>query len=134
MEDRLTDKNALIFIPDISGFTKFVNSTEIDHSQHIIEELIEVLLDVNEIDLKVSEIEGDAILFYKFGKAPDPAEIARQSKSFFLNFHNYLKRIEKDSVCQCGACRTASQTHSKILFALWRNRHFTNTRAYQDRW
>ena len=38
----MAKKNALIFIPDISGFTKFVNDTDIEHSQHIIEELIEV--------------------------------------------------------------------------------------------
>lgn len=111
----MSQKNALIFIPDISGFTRFVNSTEIDHSQHIIEELLEVLLQSNEMDLKVSEIEGDAVLFYRFGEAPDPEEIAWQSKVFFLSFHNYLKQIEKDSVCQCGACSTASKLTLKFF-------------------
>jgi hypothetical protein len=111
----LNDKNALIFIPDISGFTRFINSTEIDHSKHIIEELVEVVLHANEMNLNVSEIEGDAILFYKFGEAPAPDEIARQSKIFFLNFHNYLKQIEKDSVCQCGACSTVSQLTLKFF-------------------
>ncbi len=111
----MSEKNALIFIPDISGFTRFVNETEIQHSQHIIEELLEVLLTSNEIDLQVSEIEGDAVLFYKLGEAPDPAVIARQSRIFFLNFHNYLKQIEKDSVCQCGACRMASKLTLKFL-------------------
>ena len=37
---------ALLFIPDISGFTKFVGENEIQHSRHIIEELQEVLIDV----------------------------------------------------------------------------------------
>ena len=34
-----------IFIPDITGFTSFVNQTEIEHSQHIISELLEVIID-----------------------------------------------------------------------------------------
>ena len=42
----------LIFIPDISGFTRFVNEVEIDHSRHIIQELLEVIINSN------SNIEG----------------------------------------------------------------------------
>ena len=62
--------NVLFFIPDISGFTKFVSETEIGHSQHIIKALLEVLVDSNSIGLKVSEFEGDAILFYRSGAPP----------------------------------------------------------------
>ena len=34
-------EQAIILIPDISGFTDFTSSTEIDHSAHIITELLE---------------------------------------------------------------------------------------------
>ena len=37
----------LLFVPDISGFTRFVNETEISHSRHIIAELLETLIDAN---------------------------------------------------------------------------------------
>jgi hypothetical protein len=60
----------LIFIPDISGFTRFVNEVEIDHSRHIIQELLEVIINSNKIGLEVSEIEGDAILFINMAIAP----------------------------------------------------------------
>ena len=109
------EKKALIFIPDISGFTRFVNNTEIQHSQHIIEELLEVLLDSNQLNLKVSEIEGDAILFYREGDSPLPNEIGDQIKKMFINFHSYIKIIERDTVCQCGACKTASELTLKFF-------------------
>ena len=35
------ENKGLLFIPDISGFTRFVNETEIDHSRLIIQELLE---------------------------------------------------------------------------------------------
>jgi hypothetical protein len=38
----------LIFIPDISGFTRFVNEVEIEHSRLIIQELLEILVDAQE--------------------------------------------------------------------------------------
>ena len=34
------ENSAFIFIPDISGFTKFITQTEIKHSNHIISELV----------------------------------------------------------------------------------------------
>ena len=61
------DNKGLVFIPDISGFTNFVTNTEIEHSRHVIQELLELLIDSNPLKLEISEVEGDAILFYKFG-------------------------------------------------------------------
>ena len=95
------NKNAdhtLLFIPDISGFTKFVNTTEIHHAKHIIEELLEVLIDANEIGLELSEIEGDALLFYRKGKAPNMAELLAQVQKMYVNFHAHLKNGEKISI------------------------------------
>jgi hypothetical protein len=109
------EKNALIFIPDISGFTRFVNDTEIQHSQHIIEELLEVLLSSNSLNLQVSEIEGDAILYYRMGDPPSMKELSEQVRQMFLDFHLYLQIIERDTVCQCGACRTASNLTLKFF-------------------
>jgi len=109
------EKKALIYIPDISGFTRFVNDTEIQHSQHIIEELLEIILQSNDLNFEVSEIEGDAVLFYREGDPPQPNQISRQIKNMFLNFHSYLQVIERDTVCQCGACRTASRLTLKFF-------------------
>jgi hypothetical protein len=110
-----TPKSSLIYIPDISGFTKFVTETEIDHSTHIIEELLEIIIDSNEINLKVSEIEGDAVLFYRFGEPPTAEEIVKQSKDLFIRFHEHLKLYERDRVCQCGACSTAQNLTLKMV-------------------
>ena len=86
--------NVLFFIPDIGGFTKFVNETEISHSQHVISELLELLVDSNEIGLEVSEFEGDAVLFY-CTTPPTLDKLLAQAKKMFLNFHLHLKEKEK---------------------------------------
>ena len=92
------DNGGLIFIPDISGFTRFVNQTEIEHSRYIIEELLETIINSNQLGLKVSEIEGDAILFYKFG---DPQKCR--------NWFNRLKRCSlnftgRSAIMNSGDC------------------------------
>src|SRR6187399_2447190 len=98
------ENKGLIFIPDISGFTRFVNEVEIEHSRLIIQELLEILVDANEVGLEVSEIEGDAILFYKFGDPPVIEEVYRQVEKMFCAFHQSLITYEHNRYCQCRSC------------------------------
>jgi Protein of unknown function (DUF2652) len=57
-----------IFIPDITGFTNFVNHIEIDLGVSIIKELLDEIIISNPLEVELSEIEGDAILYYKIGE------------------------------------------------------------------
>ncbi|MGI9627628.1 MAG: DUF2652 domain-containing protein [Longimicrobiales bacterium] len=105
----------LLFIPDITGFSRFVHQTEIAHSQHIIEELLEALIDANEIGMTVSEIEGDAILFHRPGPPPNMADLLAQVRSMYIAFHSYLKRYRTQRICHCGACSSASALGLKLV-------------------
>ena len=105
----------LIFIPDISGFTHFVNSVELEHSRHIIQELLEVILDANQMELNVSEVEGDAILFYKLGELPDLDIAYKQVEKMFLSFHKHLEFYESRRTCHCNACISAIHLSLKII-------------------
>lgn len=107
--------NALFFIPDIGGFTRFVTTTEISHSQHIIKELLEVLVDANQLGMLVSEVEGDAVLFVRTGKLPPFADLLSQTKKMYVDFHSYLKQFEMLRICQCGACIGASKISLKVV-------------------
>ena len=106
---------ALLYIPDISGFTKFVTQTEIEHSNEIISDLIEVIIKSNISGLRVSEIEGDSVLFYLLGRPPNVEEIINQSKRTFIDFHATLKMMERDFDCNCGACCTVSDLTLKFI-------------------
>ena len=110
----MTD-HATILIPDISGYTEFLSKTELDHSSHIINELLEVLVESNSTDCTLSEIEGDALLFYRKGEPLAFDEMTRQCLEMFRNFHSRIKLIERDSICQCGACQSASNLTMKFI-------------------
>lgn len=110
-----TAELTLLFIPDISGFTKFVHETEVSHSEHIIKELLETLIDANEMDLEISEIEGDAILFYRKGRKPTAAETLAQVQRMYTKFHACLRKYETQRICQCGACVNANSLSLKFI-------------------
>lgn len=107
--------SGLLFIPDISGFTRFISQTEIEHSRLIIQELLELLINANNTGLEISEIEGDAILFYRYGPPPDPETLYRQVERMFCEFHRNLKVYEQTRYCQCAACQSASGLTLKVI-------------------
>jgi hypothetical protein len=105
----------LLFIPDISGFTRFVTEMEIEHSRHIIQELLETLIEANQLGLEISEIEGDAILFYQFGPPPELDTVYSQVAHMFCAFHRHLLSYETRRFCQCKACTTAIDLSLKVI-------------------
>jgi hypothetical protein len=108
-------ESATILIPDISGYTEFLTKTELVHSSHIINELLEAILAANGGDFVLSEVEGDALLLYRKGKPIEGDALVRQCLSMFESFHKQIKIIERDSLCQCGACKTATNLNLKFV-------------------
>ena len=85
-----------ILIPDISGFTKFVNNIDLVSGQAITQRLLISLLRDDILDLELSEIEGDAALLYKFGKKLKPNAILRQYEAMLENFYREQDIINKE--------------------------------------
>ncbi|MCK8479385.1 DUF2652 domain-containing protein [Psychroserpens algicola] len=85
----------LICIPDISGFTRFMSDTNIELSAKVIPALLNKIIYANEIGLRVSEIEGDAILFFKKGPLPPFQDLINQCKSFFTQFYQQLEVLSQ---------------------------------------
>ncbi|NII27645.1 DUF2652 domain-containing protein [Pseudoflavitalea sp. X16] len=105
----------LLFIPDISGFTRFVNEIEIEHSRYIIQQLLEILINANQTGLEVSEIEGDAILFYKFGEPLELEALYKQVERMFCAFHQHINAYNYRRICQCKACISAVNLSLKVI-------------------
>ena len=87
-------EQGLILIPDVSGFTDFVPSICIEAGSYILRELLITIMDSNRLGMKVSEVEGDAVLFYKFGLPPQIDLIIEQYEIMLKNFREKLDAIE----------------------------------------
>jgi len=121
------DNKGLLFIPDISGFTRFVNEIELEHSHHIIQQLLEVLINANHLGFEISEIEGDAILFYKFGAPLEMDALYKQVETMFCEFHRHLNAYDHRKICQCKACVAAINLSLKVIT------HYGEFTTYQVR-
>jgi hypothetical protein len=120
-----TSRHGLIFMPDITGFTRFIHDTEIKHSQHIISELLELITHETEPYFVTSEIEGDAVLSYRFGNDLNLETLIILSEKIFVKFHQHLKFYDRDRICDCGACTYTKNLSLKFII------HFGNITVYK---
>lgn len=106
---------ATIYIPDISGFSKFVNETEITHGQEIVAELLESIIETNTLAMDISEVEGDAIIFYHFGEPIKPMQFYNQSVEILKQFHKKIELLNNEIKCECGACKAINGLTLKFI-------------------
>jgi len=85
----------IICIPDFIGFTKFVYGHPLPVGQYITQQLLKVLMDGNKRFFNVSEIEGDAILFYKYAKKPNLKGLYKQLNTMFEAFASERSRLSE---------------------------------------
>lgn len=111
----MPETNTTILIPDISGFTEFMTSTELSHGSHVINMLIQAMLKAVDDEYEISEIEGDAIILIKKGPAPALKEIQDSCLRIFNAFHYQRKWMQLHAICPCGACLCADKLSLKFI-------------------
>ena len=122
MNDQATHQ-VLLIIADISGYTKFMVSSdlEIEHSQHVISELIQTIIRQIEIPLEVSKLEGDAVFLYVIKDNDtftwqDIRKVTGEKLILFFDaFHEKLQELGAHSSCPCGACSNLHALKLKIV-------------------
>lgn len=111
----MAETNATILIPDISGFTEFMTTTELSHSSRAIHMLIDAMLNAIGEEYEVSEIEGDAVLLIKKGPAPSKKEILGICLKIFNAFHSQRMWMQQYTICPCGACKAIINLTLKFI-------------------
>ncbi|SEM79877.1 Protein of unknown function [Mucilaginibacter gossypiicola] len=108
------DHRGTIFIVDISGYSKFVAETENEAGSLIICALLESIIEANRLSFNISEIEGDAILFYRHGPAFPVKDILAQFEIMLQAFKNKLETF-KDNFPQTSALSIKLVVHYGVI-------------------
>lgn len=88
-------QEGIILIPDFSGFTEFVFNTKLYTGEYIVRQLLSTLIDVNDQYFEISEIEGDAILFYRYDDSPSYQSISRILWKMRSAFNRKIAELSK---------------------------------------
>jgi len=80
----------IIFIVDISGYAKFVKEIENEIGVEVISNLLHTIIKSNYLSFGISEIEGDAILFYKLNNIYPVKKILLQFEAMLTAFNKKI--------------------------------------------
>lgn len=103
------ERDRVLVMPDISGYTRFLTLTRFaqGHAEHIVSELLQALIEGAEPELIAAKVEGDAVLFHAPMAGPDrrdPAAVARALQRLFAAFYRRRAELQASNLCRCAAC------------------------------
>jgi uncharacterized protein DUF2652 len=99
-------------LADISGYSKFIAQTEVDHSWSILHELLDTMVRNLQGRMDVSQVEGDAILFISGLTTP---EVILAAEGTFVAFHRRLRDMQTVTTCPCSACASIGMLKLKFV-------------------
>jgi hypothetical protein len=109
-------KSGFLVLADISGFTAFLTSTELEHGPAIIAELLDEVIRRIAPPLEVQSIEGDAIFALgPNGTVLPPASLLEVLRAGFTGFRAKQRELAADFSCNCPCCRGVDKLSLKAI-------------------
>jgi uncharacterized protein YndB with AHSA1/START domain len=105
-----------LVIADISGYTRFLTDSELDHANGIVADLLNSIVDAMQTPLAVSNIEGDAVFMYgEMADGMSGQTILESVELIYCAFASALENMVLNTTCQCNACVNISSLGLKIV-------------------
>lgn len=105
-----------LVIADISGYTRFLTDSELEHANGIIGDLLNAVIASIQVPLRVSRIEGDAVFMY--GVAPENMSgqaMLESVEGLYVAFAGALETMTLNTTCRCNACAAIGSLGLKIV-------------------
>lgn len=105
-----------LLLADITGYTSYVATTELTHSQEILTELLECIIECIKPLMTISKIEGDAVFAYAPETAiPRGESILELIESTYVAFRLHRDAARRRTTCSCNACRNIPNLDLKFI-------------------
>lgn len=99
-------------LADISGYTTFVTTTELEHSRRVVALLLEAMIDSQRGRLEPGQVAGDAVLFV--GVGVDSAFLDWMD-GMYVAFHRVARELAARRDCPCHTCELVPTLTMKAL-------------------
>ncbi len=105
-----------LLIVDITGYTRYLSESELEHAQETLTALLELLVENTRPPLIISRLAGDAVISYGL------REDFFQGQSFiemiettYVTFRKALERLVLNNTCGCNACANIGSLDLKFF-------------------
>jgi hypothetical protein len=103
-------------IADITGYTGYLSSSELDHAQQTLTALLNLLIRQTKPPLVISRLAGDAVISYGlregFLQGQTFVEVLEQT---YVAFRRAIELMVRNTTCPCNACRNIGALDLKFF-------------------
>lgn len=105
-----------ILIADITGYTTYLNESELEHARETLGNLLELLIDNTKPPLVISRLEGDAVFSYGLEDGfVDPQTFIEMIENTYVSFRRAIELMVLNNTCRCNACANVSSLDLKFF-------------------
>lgn len=111
-----TEQQAFLCVADITGYTGYLNDSELEHARGTLTDLLEILVDHAGPPMRISKLEGDAVFSYAFQDAfTDGRMFLDMVEGTYVAFRRAIDMMVLNNTCQCNACANVSSLDLKFV-------------------
>ena len=108
-------ESGYLVIADLTGYTAYLSSSELEHAPTIAGDLLETIVGRLEPPFRLAKFEGDAAFLYVEDERADGSLLVDALEAAYLAFRRRLRSIEQATSCDCNSCRLAPRLDLKLF-------------------
>jgi hypothetical protein len=110
------EHRGFFLIADITGYTMYLNESELEHAQQTLTDLLELVVDQTRPPLTVAQLEGDAVLSYAVAEGFVTAQtFLERIEETYVEFRRAIDLMVLNNTCKCDACTNVSALDLKFF-------------------
>ena len=109
-------ESGFLVVADITGYTSYLSSSELEHASGILGDLLGLLLGETRAPLHLSRVEGDAVISYaQTIQGADPQVLVDRLEATYVAFRRALEQMILNNSCRCNACANINTLDLKFV-------------------
>ncbi len=109
-------ESGILLIADISGYTRFLASSELEHAEDSLRSLLNLIIEHTRAPLVISRLEGDAVISYAPARSYQQGQtIVEIIESTYYDFCRARELMMLNTTCTCNACRNIPNLDLKFF-------------------
>jgi hypothetical protein len=109
-------EHGYLLIADITGYTRFLKDSELEHARGILEQLFAALLHRLRSPFLLSNVQGDAILAHAgASRVSDGKHVLDVVEGLYFAFAETLEHMIQNTTCTCAACSNIRNLDLKLV-------------------
>jgi len=104
-----------LLIADISGYTEYLATVEIDHAQDILADLIGTVVTSLRPSFRLAKLEGDAAFCFAPATKVDGSMLLDTIERCYFSFRRRRRDVGQATSCPCNACVSIPNLNLKFV-------------------